>query len=146
MKSDEQVKYEEFIHDRGRGPEIKGTRITVYAILDYLLLAWHPDRIAVQFRLSSDQVRAAIDYINDHTLEVMRNYVKILERAERGNPPEVQAILDANHEKFLQTVAKIRQIEETDPEIRKQKVHALIEEFRQSTTKVPFNAGNNGRS
>lgn len=26
MKSDEHVKYEEFIHDRGRGPEIKGTR------------------------------------------------------------------------------------------------------------------------
>jgi len=40
MKSDKQVNYEEFIHDRGRGPEIKGTRITVYAILDYLLLAW----------------------------------------------------------------------------------------------------------
>jgi uncharacterized protein (DUF433 family) len=146
MKSDEQVKYEEFIHDRGRGPEIKGTRITVYAILDYLLLAWHPDQIAVQFRLSSDQVRAAIDYINEHTLEVMRNYVRILERAERGNPPEVQAILDANHEKFLQMAAKVRQIEETDPEVRKQKVSELIEEYRRSTQKVPFYARDNGRS
>ena len=72
------MKYDEFIHDRGRGPEIKGTRITVYSILDYLLLAWQPDQIAASFRLSSEQVRAAIDYINDHTLEVLRNYVKIL--------------------------------------------------------------------
>jgi uncharacterized protein (DUF433 family) len=146
MKSDEQVKYEEFIHDRGRGPEIKGTRITVYAILDYLLLAWDANQIAVQFRLSTEQVRAAVDYINAHTLEVMRNYVKILERAERGNPPEVQAILDANHEKFLQMAAKVRQIEETDPEIRKQKVAELVEEYRRSTQRVPFYARDNGRS
>jgi uncharacterized protein (DUF433 family) len=140
------MKYDEFIHDRGRGPEIKGTRITVYAILDYLLAAWHPDRIAVWFRLSSEQVRAAIDYINDHTLEVMREYVKILERAERGNPPEIQAVLDANHEKFLKTVSKIRQIEESDPEVRKLKVAALIEEHRRSTRKVPTYAEDNGRS
>ncbi|HEY7155249.1 MAG TPA: DUF433 domain-containing protein, partial [Gemmataceae bacterium] len=124
------MKYDEFIHDRGRGPEIKGTRITVYSILDYLLEAWSAERIAAWFRLTVPQVEAAIEYMRDHTLEVMRNYVKILERAERGNPPEVQAILDANHEKFLQAVAKIRQIEETDPEVRKQKVAALIEEFR----------------
>lgn len=143
MKSDEQVKYEEFIHDRGRGPEIKGTRITVFSILDYLLLAWQPDLIAVEFRLSSDQVRAAINYINDHTLEVLRDYIKILERGERGNPPEVQAILDANHEKFLQTVAKIRQIKETDPRVRQLMVSALIEEYRQSTEKVPVHANDN---
>lgn len=140
------MKYDEFIHDRGRGPEIKGTRITVYSILDYLLLAWDPDQIAASFRLSSQQVRAAIDYINEHTLEVLRAYVKILERAERGNPPEVQAIVDANHERFLQTVAKIRQIEETDPGARKLMVAALIEEYRRSTEKVPCHADANGRS
>lgn len=146
MKSDEPVKYEEYIHDRGRGPEIKGTRITVFAILDYLLEAWSAERIAAWFRLTVPQVEAAIEYIRDHKLQVMHDYVKILERAERGNPPEVQAILDANHEKFLQMAAKVRQIEETDPEVREQKIAALIEEFRNSTTKVPFYAGNNGRS
>ena len=146
MKSDERVKYEEFIHDRGRGPEIKGTRITVFSILDYLLEAWSSERIAAWFRLTVPQVEAAIGYIRDHSLEVMRDYVKILERAERGNPPEIQAVLDANHEIFLQIAAKVRQIEETDPEIRKQKVHALIEEYRRSTQKVPINARYNGRS
>lgn len=140
------MKYDEFIHNRGRGPEIKGTRITVYSILDYLLLAWQPDQIAASFRLSSGQVGAAIDYINDHTIDVLREYVKILERGERGNRPEVQAIVDANHEIFLQTVAKIRQIEEQDPGVRKLMVAALIEEYRQSTKKVPIYANNNGGS
>lgn len=140
------MKYDEVIHDRGRGPEIKGTRITVYAILDYLLLAWQPDQIAASFRLSSEQVRAAIDYVNEHTLQVLREYVKILERAERGNSPEVQAIVDANHEKFLQTAAKIRQIEDADPGTRQLIVTALIEEYRRSTEKVPTHADDNGRS
>ena len=140
------MKYDEFIHDRGRGPEIKGTRITVFAILDYLLLAWHPDQIAVWFRLSSDQVRAAIDYINEHTLEVMRNYVKILERAERGNPPELQAKLEESHRRFQILKSKIRQIEDTDPEVRRAKVAVLLEEHRQAGRQGDANAGDNGRS
>ncbi len=146
MKSDEPVKYEEFIHDRGRGPEIKGTRITVYAILDYLLIPWHPDRIAVQFRLSSEQVRAAIDYINDHTLEVMRNYVKILERVERGNPPELQAKIEDSHRRFQVLKSKIEQITDTDPEIRRAKIAVLLEEHRQSGRQGEANAVDNGRS
>jgi uncharacterized protein (DUF433 family) len=140
------MKSAEVIHDRGRGPEIKGTRITVYSIVDYLLLAWSAERIAAWFRLTLPQVEAAIEYINEHSLEVLRAYVKILERSERGNPPELQTILDANHEKFLQLVSKIRQIEETDPEIRQKKITGLIEEHRRSTLKVPFHAADNGRS
>ncbi len=34
------------IIDRGRGPEIEGTRITVYDIWDYAKLDWHRDAIA----------------------------------------------------------------------------------------------------
>ena len=37
------------IIDRGRGPEIAGTRITVYDILDYYDSGWHRDLIADQF-------------------------------------------------------------------------------------------------
>ncbi len=140
------MKYDEIIHDRGRGPEIKGTRITVYSILDYLLLAWHPDLIAAQFRLSSNQVRAAIDYINEHTLEVMRTYVKILERAERGNPPELQAKLEESHRRFQILKSKIQQIEDTDPEVRRAKVAVLMEEHRQAGRQGDADAGDNGRS
>jgi uncharacterized protein (DUF433 family) len=34
------------IHDRGRGPEIEGTRITVYDVMDYYLDGWPAARIA----------------------------------------------------------------------------------------------------
>ena len=34
------------IIDRGRGPEIAGTRITVYDVLDYHKSEWHRDMIA----------------------------------------------------------------------------------------------------
>ena len=83
------------IINRGRGPEISGTRITVYDILDYTTANWHHTAIALLFRISSRQVLAAIDYIEQHKDEVMPVYEKILERDRRGNPPELQAKLDA---------------------------------------------------
>jgi uncharacterized protein (DUF433 family) len=83
------------IINRGRGPEIEGTRITVYDILDYHLDGWHRDRIAVTFRISSAQVETALRYIDEHRDEVMAAYQKMLERDARGNPPELQAKLDA---------------------------------------------------
>jgi uncharacterized protein (DUF433 family) len=85
------------IIDRGRGPEIAGTRITVYDILDYHKQGWHHTRIAATLRLSSAQVLAAVRYIEEHKEEVLANYQKILDRCARGNPPEVQAKLDAIH-------------------------------------------------
>jgi uncharacterized protein (DUF433 family) len=136
---------EEVIIDRGRGPEIKGTRITVYSILDYVLEGWHPHRIATFFRIGSRQVEAAIDYIEQHRTEVMADYQKILDRAARGNPPELQAKLDANHERFLELVAKIRQLEEADPEARREKVAALVREYRQVKNRAGADARDNGR-
>lgn len=77
------------IINRGRGPEIEGTRITVYDILDHVQAGWHPTRIAAFLRVSSDQVLAAIDYIESHKEEVTHAYQRILERAARGNPPDI---------------------------------------------------------
>ena len=47
------------IINRGRGPEIEGTRITVYDIWDYALENWHRDAIALRLRLSSAGGRRA---------------------------------------------------------------------------------------
>jgi uncharacterized protein (DUF433 family) len=90
------------IHDRGRGPEIKGTRITVYVIMDhYGRPEWPPERIAAAYGLSEPQVRAALHYIATHEDELMPAYRRMVERAAQGNPPEVQAKIDAAHSKFL---------------------------------------------
>jgi len=82
------------IINRGRGPEIAGTRITVYDIMDYYKQGWHHSLIAATLRLSSAQVLEAIRYIEEHKEEVTANYQKILDRCARGNPPEIQAKLD----------------------------------------------------
>jgi uncharacterized protein (DUF433 family) len=84
----------------GRNPRIAGTRISVYAIVEYLQSDWRPDDIAFWLNLKREQVDAAICYINDHKEEVMAEYEKIMERINRGNPSELQAKLDAGHARF----------------------------------------------
>ena len=84
------------IHDRGRGPEIEGTRITVYDVMDYYLDGWPAGRIANWLSQRTDDIQAAIDYIEAHRAEVDEAYRKIVERAERGNPPEIRALIEAN--------------------------------------------------
>jgi uncharacterized protein (DUF433 family) len=84
------------IINRGRGPEIAGTRITVYDVMDYRKHGWHRDRIAALFSLSSDQIQAALDYISAHEDEVQREYQRILDRHRNYKyPPDVQAKVDA---------------------------------------------------
>jgi uncharacterized protein (DUF433 family) len=92
------------IIDRGRGPEIAGSRITVYDVMDYHKTGWHPTEIAKLFHLTPRQIEVAIEYIHDHKDEVLKAYERILERDARGNPPELQAKLDAGHEQFLAMV------------------------------------------
>src|SRR5271170_667153 len=80
------------IHDRGRGPEIEGTRITVYDVMDYYLDGWPATRIAARLSVGTPDIEAAIEYIEAHRSEVDEKYRAIVERSERGNPPELQAI------------------------------------------------------
>jgi uncharacterized protein (DUF433 family) len=104
------------IINRGRGPEIKGTRITVYRIIDGLKLGWHRDLIAAHFRLSSAQVQAAIDYIEEHKDEVMAAYQRIVERsANAKNSPEVEAIRERGRAKLLALREKLRQSKTEGP-------------------------------
>jgi hypothetical protein len=65
--------------------------------------------IADTLELSSQQVEAAIRYIEEHRDEVMAEYAEMLARDARGNPPELQAKLDAAHERLQ---AKLREIRE----------------------------------
>jgi uncharacterized protein (DUF433 family) len=96
------------IIERERGPCIAGTRITVYSILDYYKEGWDPSSIALTLGLSSAQVLAAIRYIEEHKEEVLADYQTILEREARGNPPELQAKLDAIHVKWQAVWAEKR--------------------------------------
>jgi uncharacterized protein (DUF433 family) len=93
----------------GRTPRIAGTRITVFDVLDYYKTGEPRDMIADTLELSSEQVEVAIRYIEEHRDEVMAVYEEILARDARGNPPELQARLDAGHERFLAMVKELRE-------------------------------------
>jgi uncharacterized protein (DUF433 family) len=96
------------IIDRGRGPEIEGTRITVYDILDYEQEGWHHTRIASFLGLSTEQVLTAIRYIADHRTEVMADYQEMLDRSARGNPPEVEARRLRSHAKLQDRMKELK--------------------------------------
>jgi uncharacterized protein (DUF433 family) len=81
----------EHIIDRGRGPEIKGTRVTVYRILDFIRDGSTPECMAQELDLSAEQVQAALDYIAAHKEEVDAVYETILARVNQGNPAWVEA-------------------------------------------------------
>ena len=102
------------IIDRGRGPEIKGTRITVYDVMDYERAGWHHTQIAALFRISSYQVIAALDYIEAHRDEVETVYQEIIDRHARGNPPEIEAKVEESHRKLLARAEELRLRKQTD--------------------------------
>ncbi len=68
------------IIDRGRGPEIEGTRITVYDVVDYWRKGWEHDQIAGLFRLPPNDILEAVRFIEQHHDQVMADYQRIVER------------------------------------------------------------------
>jgi uncharacterized protein (DUF433 family) len=99
------------IIDRGSGPEIAGTRISVYEVYHYLVGGSHPAQIAVWLGLSSAQVQAAVQYIDAHRVEVEAAHQRIEERIARGNAPVVREKLEAAHRKRSERQTEVSQQE-----------------------------------
>jgi len=94
----------DLLHDRGRGPEIRGTRITVYNLLPHFLdeTATEP-HICSLYDLTSEQVAAARAYVLNNPDSVLTEHLKIEARMAAGNSPEVierAAQTRANFESF----------------------------------------------
>ena len=93
----------ELIHDRGRGPEIIGTRITVYNLLPYFLDPSTTETgIAELYGLTVEQVAAARAYALNHAEAVLARHREIEARLARGNPPELVEQLKNTHARLLQ--------------------------------------------
>jgi uncharacterized protein (DUF433 family) len=96
------------IIDRGRGPEIVGTRITVYDVLDYVQEGWRCEQIAGLFRLLPEEIQAALTYIEAHQEEVMADYQQILLRHRNMQyPPDVETKLARSGHKLQTKLAVI---------------------------------------
>ncbi len=81
----------EIIHDRGRGPEIAGTRITVYNLLtSFLDPTMTEEEIGRIYGLTGHQVAAARAYVLANPETVLAEHIKIEERLAAHNPSEVR--------------------------------------------------------
>ncbi|MCG8349919.1 MAG: DUF433 domain-containing protein [Chloroflexales bacterium] len=65
-----------------RGLSIAGTRITLYALLDYLHADWPPKLIQDWFNLTDQQMSDVLAYLTEHRDEVEREYAQVLHQAE----------------------------------------------------------------
>ncbi len=92
----------EIIHDRGRGPEIVGTRITVYDLLPYFLEPDTTEALICRIYdfLTPLRVAAARAYVLKHFDEVVAEHRRIEARNAAGNPPEVVERLERTHARF----------------------------------------------
>jgi uncharacterized protein (DUF433 family) len=79
------------IIDRGRGPEVEGTRVTVYRIMDFVREGSSVGCIATELHLTEEQVHVALDYIVAHQHAVEAEYEQILQRVQQRNSPQVDA-------------------------------------------------------
>jgi uncharacterized protein (DUF433 family) len=88
------------IIDRGRGPELEGTRITVYCLLPYFEEGMTDAAIAKFMELSTAQVTAMRKFFAEHEEEVLAENRVILAKIAKGNPPEIKALDKVAHAKL----------------------------------------------
>ncbi len=90
------------IHDRGRGPEIIGTRITVYNLLPHFLDEEATESYICQlYDLTPEQVAAARAYVLNHAETVLAQHLRIEARMAEGNSDEFIARAKQTHSAFL---------------------------------------------
>jgi uncharacterized protein (DUF433 family) len=65
-----------------RGLTIRGTRKTLYSIMDYIHADWSPKLIKDWLDLTDAEIAGAMAYINSHRDEVEREYKDVLRQAE----------------------------------------------------------------
>jgi uncharacterized protein (DUF433 family) len=80
----------QLIHDRGRGPEIEGTRITIDNLLPHFLDPGATEAsICRRYDLTPEQVAAARAYVLNQPDLVLGGYLDVEAKMDSRNPPEV---------------------------------------------------------
>lgn len=102
------------IVDRGRGPQLSTSRITVQDLVPYLQQKYtHEQILEIMPLLTLEEIQVVERYIRAHFDEVMEQDQRIRERAKaRKQPPEVEQSLRR---------ARLERLERARQEIRKQR-------------------------
>ncbi|MCI0524377.1 MAG: DUF433 domain-containing protein [Acidobacteria bacterium] len=66
----------------GRGLTVAGTRITLYAIMDFIKEDYPPKLIRYKFNLTEQQMADVLAYIEEHREEVEAEYRQVVEEGE----------------------------------------------------------------
>lgn len=66
----------------GRGLTIKGTRKTLYQVMDYVKADYPKKLIRDRMDLTNEQINDVMDYIESHREEVETEYEQVLREAE----------------------------------------------------------------
>lgn len=66
----------------GRGPSIKGTRLTIYSLMEYLKDGWTPKHTAQWFNLSPAEMDEVMAYLKANETEVEAEYAEVMRKAE----------------------------------------------------------------
>jgi uncharacterized protein (DUF433 family) len=72
----------QIIRRSDKGLTISGTRLTLYALLDYLKAGWSHEDIREWLGLSDEQLQVALGYIAAHNAEVEAEYADVLRKAK----------------------------------------------------------------
>lgn len=124
------------IHDRGRGPEIVGTRITVYNLVPYFLdPTATEDYICRVYQLNAEQVAAARAYVLNNADTVLARHVEIEARIAAGNPPEVIERAKQIHANFIKFKNWLAQQQEK--EAQEKADSSMLGNARTETDRIP---------
>lgn len=85
-----------------RGLTIAGTRITLYDVMDYLTAQYPHKFIRTLFRLTDEQLNAALTYIEANRAEVEAEYRLVLEEAK-----ELQQYWREQNRELMEKIAKM---------------------------------------
>ena len=97
------------IHDRGRGPEIVGSRITVFDVLAETRAGAPVAQLASDWGLSVEQIEFALTYIEEHKEEVERDWESIKARHVRQRKESEEKyghLFAASREKLMKAKAE----------------------------------------
>jgi uncharacterized protein (DUF433 family) len=75
---------EEIVVRTERGLTIRGTRITLYSIMDYVHADWPTEQIKYWMGLNDEQIGGALAYIHAHRDEVDREYEEVVKMADES--------------------------------------------------------------
>lgn len=98
------------IIDRGRGPQLSTSRITVQDLVPYLQSNCSYDEIRqVMPILSEAEFQIVERYVEEHREEVMAEDRRIRERnARRRNPPHIEELMRQSRQKRLALQEELR--------------------------------------